>query len=156
MPQYPIHESKWFDVREFVDETTWKIMGEAAAWLIDPTIVRVCDLLREKSGAPVTVNNWHFASKGQSIYKASGYRAVWENIGGKLSQHRCGRAADVKVRGLTPFMVSTLINMRESDFKEAGLTTMESLKYTPSWTHLDCRPVIHGRYPEKGFLIVNQ
>jgi hypothetical protein len=147
MPDYPIHGSKHFDLREFVDARTWNVLGVKAAWLIDPKIVAICDLLREKSGAPVTVNNWHTAGG----YDSSGYRAIWDNTGGKLSQHRCGRAADVKVKGLIPLRVFQLIQANRAEFEAAGLTTMEDLRFTPTWTHLDCRP----RLEEKaGILIV--
>jgi hypothetical protein len=151
MPEYPIHGSKYFDVREFVDERTWGIRGIKAAELIDPKTVAICDLIREKAGAPVTVNNWHFAKPGESVYKASGYRAIWEKVGGQLSQHRCGRAADVKVKGLIPLRVFQIIQANRAEFEAAGLTTMEDLRYTPTWAHVDCRPRLEGN---TGILIV--
>lgn len=151
MPDYPIHGSKHFDLREFVDARTWNVLGVKAAWLIDPKIVAICDLLREKSGAPVTVNNWHFAKPGQTVYKASGFRAIWEKVGGQLSQHRAGRAADVKVRGLIPLRVFQIIQANKAEFEAVGLTTIEDLTFTPSWTHLDCRPRLEAK---TGILIV--
>lgn len=154
MPEYPIHNSQYFDAREFVDERTWKILGIKSACLIDPAIVRVADLLREKVGVPVVVNNWHYAKNGEPIYKASGFRAIWEKVGGQLSQHRCGRAADFKVRGMTPARVFAIIMANQTEFEAAGLTTVESLTFTPSWLHLDTRPKVQGWHPGSGFLIV--
>ena len=154
LPQYPIHNSIYFDVREWIDERTWKILGVRSQWLIDPKIVAVFDLLRKKAGAPVTVNNWHFAKPGESVYNSSGHRAVWDSTGGVLSQHRAGRAGDAKVRGFTPSQVHNLILANAAEFEAAGLTTMESLEFTRSWSHLDCRPKIKGVNPENGFLIV--
>lgn len=151
MPDYPIHGSKYFDVREYVDARTWGVLGVKSAWLIDPKIVAICDLIREKSGVPVTVNNWHFAKPGATVYKASGYRAIWEKVGGQLSQHRCGRAADVKVKGLIPLRVFQIIQANKAEFEAAGLTTMEDLRFTPTWTHLDCRARLEGN---TGILIV--
>lgn len=151
MPDYPIHGSKYFDVREFVDERTWGIRGAKAAELIDPKTVRICDLIREKTGLPVTVNNWHFAKPGETVYKASGFRAIWEKVGGQLSQHRCGRAGDVKVKGLTPLQVFHIIQANRADFEAVGLTTMEDLKFTTTWLHVDCRPRLDG---STGFKIV--
>jgi len=153
MPEYPIHGSKWFDVREFVDSSTWNLLGIKAQWMISPQIVRVCDRLRELTGVPVTVNNWHFAKKS-NVFKSSGFRAVWDKTGGQLSQHRRGTAADVKVLGMAPIQVHRLIFAHEAEFKALGLTTLESLGYTRTWSHLDCRPVIEGVTPEIGFLIV--
>lgn len=138
MEKIPLHGSLYFDVREFVDSRTFDVLGKNAAWLIDPKIVRVCDLLRELSGRPVTVNNWHFAKSG-TIYKASGFRAIWEKVGGQLSQHRCGRAADVKVKGMKPSEVLVLISKNKDAFMAAGLTAIEGIKHTPTWVHLDTR-----------------
>ena len=151
MPENPIHGSRYFDIKEFVDQRTWGIRGVKAAELIDPKIVAICDLIREKTGLPVTVNNWHFAKPGDTVYKASGYRAIWEKVGGQLSQHRCGRAADVKVKGLIPLRVFQIINANKAEFEDLGLTTVEDLKFTPTWLHIDCRPRLDG---STGFKIV--
>jgi len=63
--EYPIHGSRWYDCREFVDPRTFGLLGEKSACLIDPAIIRVADLLREKAGVSVVVNNWHFAKPGE-------------------------------------------------------------------------------------------
>lgn len=154
MPTYPIHGSKYFDIREFVDERTWKAMGVKAACLIEVRTVRVADLVRLKSGLITVVNNWHFAEPGEPVYKASGYRAPWEKVGGQLSQHRRGCAEDLKVLGLRPKQVFELVMDNADEFEEAGLTTIEALEFTPSWLHLDGRPRIPGWHQKKGFLIV--
>jgi len=155
MAQIPIHGSPHFDVREFVDKATWNALGVAAAWLVDPAIVRVCDLLRELSDAPVTVNNWHYAKRGQHIYRSSGFRSKFDSTGAAYSQHRCGRAADVKVAGFSPYLVLQLIERNADDFALAGLTTMENIEFTKTWVHLDVRPKVENLHPENGFLIVN-
>lgn len=148
--EYPIHGSKWFDVREFVDLRTWNTLRERAACLIDPRIVRICDLVRDTTQRPVIVNNWHRGGP----YDSSGFRSIWDNTGGKLSQHRTGRAADLKVSGLTPLAVWQIINAHRAEFAAVGLTTIEDIKYTPTWLHLDCRPKIEGWHPDTGFLFV--
>lgn len=150
--EIPIHGSKFFYIVEFVDKRTWQALGFKAACLIDPAIVRVCDLLREKAGSPVWINNWFI--KG-GAFDSSGYRAIWDGTGGSLSQHRCGRAADPKVVGLKPKQVFELIMDNAAEFEAAGLTTMENLKFTPTWNHLDTRPRIEGWHPKSGFLIVD-
>lgn len=147
-----LHGSRWFDIVEFVDKRTWQALGWKAACLIDPKNVRVCDLIREKSLSPTWVNNW-FMKNGK--FDSSGYRAIWDSTGGSLSQHRCGRAADVKVVGLKPYQVFELIMDNRIEFEEAGLTTIENIKLTPSWLHIDVRPRIDGWHPKTGFLIVD-
>ena len=155
MPEYPVHGSKFFDVREWVDPRTFGVLGAKSACLIDPAIIRVADLLREKAGVPVTVNNWHFAKPGDTIYKASGFRAIWEKVGGQLSQHRCGRAGDFKVKGMTPSQALRLIMAHAAEFEAAGLTTIENVDFTKTWLHADCRPRVPGWHPSTGFLIVD-
>lgn len=154
MPQFPLHESLYFDTREFIDERTWNILGIKSAWMIDPKIVAVCDLLRELTGLPVKVNNWHYYKPGQQKYVASGLRAKWERTGAELSQHRLGRAADVKIVGMSPTQIFNLIMVHSEAFAAVGLSTMEDLRDTKTWNHLDCRPKIKGIHPEIGFLIV--
>lgn len=146
-----LHSSKWFDIVEFVDKRTWRALNFKAACLIDPKIVRVCDLLREKSGKAVIVNNW-FMNGGK--YDSSGYRAPWDATGGKLSQHRRGCAADVKVSGLNPKSVFELVMDNRIEFEVCGLTTMEHLDFTPTWNHLDTRPRVDGWHQKTGFLLV--
>lgn len=153
--QYPIHGSKYFDCRELVDPVAWNLLNTRVAWMIDPAIIRVLDLVRELAGSAVKINNWHYAKKGEQVYTASGYRAQWENTGGRMSQHRCGRAADLKVAGFSPSLLLTLIQNNKAAFVAAGLTTFENVKYTPTWLHLDVRPRLIGVHPENDFLQVD-
>lgn len=142
MPEYPIHGSQYFDVREFVHPKTWAELGESPArcsWMIDPRLVRVCDLMREKLGVPVTVNNWHYWKSGQK-YISSGHRATWDRTGAKYSQHRLGRAADLKAKGFTPAQMLAAIHANLGEFISAGLTTVEDIAHTPTWLHVDVRP----------------
>jgi len=137
MPEYPLHNSPYFDVREMVDANTFKALSVNAAWLIEPKIVRVLDLLREKLGAPVVVNNWHTGGP----FKSSGFRSMSDKTGAMFSQHRRGCAADVKSAGRKPADILAIINANFEEFKAAGLTTIEDVNFTPTWLHLDCRPV---------------
>ncbi len=149
MPEFPIHGSKYFDVREFVHPRTWEELKQSAArceWMIDPKTVRCCDLIRSLSGLPVIVNNWHYwqPKSGKPKYVSSGLRAKWDTTGAAYSQHRLGRAADVKIAGWTPAQIYRLILDNKAAFITAGLTTIEDLESTPTWLHLDCRPRLEG------------
>lgn len=154
MVEYPIHNSPYFDVREWVDERTWGMLGPKAAWQIDPRIVRVADKVRELSGAGVMINNWHYRVRGVNKYQSSGFRAKWDSTGAVLSQHRRGCAADLKVKGLTPGEVLDLIQANKGLFLEIGLTTFENIAATPTWLHLDTRPSLDGM-PDSEFLKVD-
>lgn len=152
MPQFPIHGSPWFDLREFVDNRTFGLLGANASTQVDPKIVRICDLVREKTGLATVINNWHYAKRGEHVYKSSGFRAVWDSTGAQLSQHRAGRAADIKVAGLTPAQVLAIVMQNQAEFAAAGLTRIENIEFTKTWLHLDCAP---GVDVSSGFLIVD-
>lgn len=139
MPEYPIYDSLFFDVREWVDQRTWEALGPQSASLIDPRIVHVADQLRIDTDAPLIINNWHFRKRNERLYDSSGFRAVWDRTGGQLSQHRRGFAADLKSKTHTPAQLQALIVARANKYLELGLTTMENLQYTPTWLHCDCR-----------------
>lgn len=142
MPEFPIYDSPYFDVREWVDEKTWTELGEKAASMVDARIVRVGDRLRQLAGVPLVVNNWHYRRPGQRLYRSSGFRAVWDKTGGKLSQHRRGGAADFKSSQLTPAALRGIILANAAEFQALGLTTLEDLAYTPTWLHCDVRPLV--------------
>ena len=154
MIEFPIHDSQYFDVREWVDERVWGQLGPRAAGLIDPRQVRISDLLRELGGVPNVINNWHFWRPGVNKYRSSGFRAKWDRTGGDLSQHRCGRASDNKLYGMTARQMLAVVMDNREKFLDAGLTTIEDVDHTPTWLHLDCRPRIKGLHPENDFLIV--
>lgn len=155
MPEYPIHGSKYFDVREWVDARTWRVLGVRSAFLVDPAIIRVADLVRELADAPVKINTWHYAKNGDHVYNSSGFRAIWDKTGGALSQHRCGRAGDFKAMGFSPSLLLMLINTNKKAFLDAGLTTIENVRFTPTWLHLDVRPRIMDIHPKNDFLIID-
>ena len=156
MPEFPIHNSPHFDVREWVDPRTWQMLNVRAAWLIDPVTVHVANVLREIAGAPVVINNWHYETRrGNQVYKSSGFRSVWDKTGALLSQHRRGTAFDAKVTGFSPSLIFELIRRNKAAFLNAGLTTLENIAFTPTWVHFDTRPRIAGIHPENDFLIVD-
>lgn len=136
MARFKVSDNFYLD--EFVDPETYKAWGNKSIWFIDPKVIRIAQLLRDLVGAPVTINNWW--DGGQ--YKLSGLRPLDANIGAKLSQHKFGRGIDVKVKGMKPNEVHELITYHLSDFQEVGLTTMEHVNLTPTWTHLDVRTTI--------------
>jgi hypothetical protein len=146
-PLHPIHGSPYFDVREFVDRRTWNVLNVQSAMLIDPQIVLIADALRELAG-PLTVNNWHFRGPGQRLFDSSGFRARWDATGGLLSQHRCGRAADFKSNRYAPGGLLKLVLQNADKFRALGLTTIEEVRHTPTWLHLDCRPRVPGFWPD--------
>ena len=120
-----------FSLSEFIDKDTYRRFGTSSIWFIDQRIISIAQLLRDRVGLPITING------GQ--YNLSGFRPPSTKIGASLSQHRFGRAIDVKVKGMTPKEVSEEIIENFEIYKKVGLTTMENVEFTKSWNHLDCR-----------------
>ena len=98
-------------------------------WFIDKRIVEVAQKLRDVFG-PITINNDRF--------NWSGYRTPGCGVGAQFSQHRFGRALDLKFKNTTPEEVQKYILENESDFIEAGLTRLENAEKTKTWLHIDC------------------
>ena len=124
---------KHFQIKEFVTPEAYTARGEKAIELMDNRIINCADLLREMLDKPCVINNWHL--NGQ--YHESGLRSMDTTTGAKWSQHKFGRAIDVKVIGMKSEEVRAFIRLHWQEFKAVGLTTIE--KDTPTWCHCDCR-----------------
>ena len=124
-----------FHLEEFIDPDTFDAFGEQSIWFIDPRIVALAQFMRERLAKPCTINNWSFGGK----FKHSGFRPPKCTVGATLSQHRFGRAIDLKVKGMTADEVREEIIGNFDIYKKAGLTTIEDGAYAPSWCHIDIR-----------------
>ena len=99
----------------------------------------IAQFIRDRHAKPVTINNW----SGGGQYKYSGF----DPPGGyrkstSLSQHRFGRAIDVKLMGEVNKGADILRDDIISNFdlyRKFGLTTIEDSAYSPTWLHCDVR-----------------
>ena len=125
-----------FYLHEFIDKKTHKRFGSASIWFIDPRIIQVAQFIRDRHKKPITINNW--SSGGQYNYSGfdppGGYRKSTS-----LSQHRFGRAADLKFSGMTVQEAYKDIMENQDIYLKVGLTTVENIKATPTWLHIDIR-----------------
>lgn len=131
--------SKNFDLRELVSPEAYDKLGHAAHWLLDPRLIAVVQAIRDLAGKPITVNDWH--TGGQ--HKQSGYRMPDCTTGAALSQHRFGRAADLKIAGMTPGEALQLVTQNWPALSALGLSTVEDVSLTPTWLHVDVRLTGH-------------
>ena len=136
-----------FIIQEFVPKEIYEKFGERSIQFVDPKIIQVVQTLRELLGKSITVNNWH--SGGQ--YNESGFRTPNTSTGAGLSQHKFGRAADIKVDGMTSKEVYDFIIKHKAFLMPKGLTTLENINATPTWVHCDVR----YNSENKDLLIVN-
>ena len=129
-----------FYLQEFVDEGTYKQWGDSSIWFVDPRIITLAQFIRERLGKPCTINNWH--SGGQYQYSGfdppGGYRKATS-----LSQHRFGRAIDLKVSGMesngAPELRADIQGHWDLYHKATAITTIEDGNYAPTWCHIDIR-----------------
>jgi len=123
-----------FGIKELVDKKTYEDRGEKAFELLDPYMLWTLDRLREKYGS-ITINNWEWGGE----FQYSGFRPKSCSIGATYSQHRLGRAFDLKFKDYTPEKMRALIkvNAHEDMFKFITCVELD----TPTWVHIDGRPI---------------
>lgn len=126
--------SENFILKEFVDPVTYSERGENSIHLIDDRIITLAQYFRTLYGA-TTINNWH--NGGQ--YKESGLRRSDTSTGAKYSQHKFGRAVDLKFSDTTVQKVYQDIMDNKQMFYNAGLRVVENISATPTWLHIDVR-----------------
>ena len=128
-----MYRCQHFVVQELVGPQTYADLGEEMCWrLLDEPMLRTLDTFREQFG-PITINNW--SSGGP--YKESGLRDLLTPTGAKYSQHKFGRAFDCKFKDLSPAAASAFILANPTKFPL--LTTLEDVRFTPTWLHADSR-----------------
>lgn len=126
--------SKNFELKEFIDPELYMLRGEDSIQLIDQRIITIAQAIRDHFGLPIIINNWHIGGG----YKESGLRKFLTKTGATFSQHKFGRAIDVKIEGVSDYdEVRAEIVRYWPEFKASGLTTIED--GTPTWLHSDCR-----------------
>lgn len=128
----PLVVAPSFYLSEFLPRNVYDTFGLRGITLIDERTLILAQFFRNWFG-PSTINNWY--DGGQ--YNESGYRAPKTKTGAEYSQHKFGRAFDVKVAGKKPVDIYHEILAHEKEFMQAGLTRMEIVDFTPTWNHLD-------------------
>lgn len=127
-------ESKHFIIQELVPKEIYEYRGDKSIELIDKRLWTLIDFFRDYFAVPITINNWDSGGK----FNESGFRLSNSKTGAALSQHKFGRAADLKFEGLTNYDgIRDVVIQHWDKFKEAGLTTIEA--GTETWLHVDIR-----------------
>src|SRR5262245_42769371 len=112
--------TKNFYLSEFVPKAIIEQFGDSGIWFLDPKIVNVAQWLRDHLSRSITINNWHEGGQRDDC----GFRLPTSLIGGKLSQHKFGRAIDILVEGMTPPEVLEVIKNNFVELNAIGLTTV--------------------------------
>lgn len=139
-----------FCLDEFVDPSTYFNEPDNGLSKIDMKVVNCVQLLREKLGKSINVNNWwsyyqvNKDKKGisqiiseienSSYSKWSGYRSSSCKIGAKASAHKLGKGADPK--GDEKAMYDIVVE-NAKEFYDLGLRRIEDITITKGWLHMD-------------------
>jgi hypothetical protein len=142
------YRPKYFALNEVVHPGAIQALGERAWTLMDERILRGADWLRELFG-PCTING-KFGGKG---FTESGLRDPFTTTGAKFSQHKFGRALDLKFHKVTCKEVYEYIIRNPGQARENGITTVEDIAFTGTWLHIDCR-LLPESFPDNGILVV--
>lgn len=129
--------SPHFRIEEFVPKSTFNSFGVSCTWFIEPRLIKVAELLRSHFDKPIIINNWHDGGE----HFESGFREPESTTGAKRSQHRFGRAIDIKIEGMSAQEIYADILKNEPLFLLAGLSAMENIASTPTWVHCDVRNI---------------
>jgi hypothetical protein len=142
------YRPKYFQLHEVVYPGAIQARGEKAWELMDERILRGADWLREKFG-PCVING----KLGGKSFTESGLRDPFTATGAKFSQHKFGRAVDLKFVRVTAKEVYDYILKNQPEARENGITTVEDIAHTPTWCHIDCR-LLPESFPANGILVV--
>jgi hypothetical protein len=143
------YRPKYFALNEVVHPGAIQARGEQAWQLMDDRILRGADWLRELFGA-ITING----KFGEQRFNESGLRDPFTTVGAKYSQHKFGRALDLKFHKVTVSEVYDYIIRNPQEARENGITTLEDIRDTKGkWLHVDCR-LVPETFPLNGILVV--
>jgi hypothetical protein len=142
------YHPKYFALNEVIPPTIIAERGERAWSLMDDRILRGADWLREMFG-PAVING-RFGGK---VFTESGLRDPFTATGAKFSQHKFGRALDLKFTRVTAKEVYEYIIRNPGEARANGITTVEDIAFTGNWLHIDARK-LPETFPDNGILVV--
>lgn len=123
--------TKNFIIPEFVPKEIYEMFGDRSVMFINRRIPPLVQYLRDRYNKPIKINDWYWGGE----FNWSGYRTPDCPVGAKLSRHKLGVCADIKVSGMeAPEVQLDIVNNFEEHYKPLGLTTIEA--DTPTWTHI--------------------
>lgn len=158
-----------FYAQEFLPQPVYEHPTRNPLWYLDEGTVGLAQFFRDWWGVPVYLNNWHrggernlagfrlpetgiidhLQEEGIGVEKAErmkqdmlGLNGLDEEIltlGSWWSQHKFMKAIDPKIDGLSADDARQEIMDHQQEFMEAGLTTLESGTFAPTWVHADRR-----------------
>ena len=127
-----IYQCRHFGIQELVAPEIYAARVSRAWELLDTELLMTIDAARDAVG-PITINDWHWGG----MFKYSGLRPWDCAIGAKWSDHKYGRACDLKPIRVTPRELYDYMLKHPEKFPH--LRSLENIEKTPSWVHVSTR-----------------
>lgn len=131
--------SEHFDLREFIDPVTWAEYGVNSDKLIDGRLIDIAEFVRKKTDKGITINSWHMGGQ----FKESGLRNKNTTTGAKLSQHKLGKAIDLKAVGFNGTTWYSFVKENAKALYDLGVRRIEDKSLATTWLHIDLKE--HGK-----------
>lgn len=125
--------TKSFVLQEFIPKSIYAQFGDKSVQFLDPRLPILVQEIRNLWGKSITINNWNIGG----TYHESGFRHPTTGTGATLSQHKFGRAGDLKSADTDYNEFRQFIRDNFTHLNKFGLTTIEL--GTSTWLHIDMR-----------------
>ena len=122
-----MYKCQYFKIQELVPPELFKKYGEKCWLLFDERLLMTADAIRTFVGSPCVINNG-------STYTQSGYGT--DDIGAKLSQHKNGRALDLKFSTIKGVDGYNKLRKRIIDNRSL-FPYLRGLEDNINWLHID-------------------
>ena len=129
-----IKVSEFFYLDELVAPEIYHKWGAKSIYFLDRSLIIGLVALRKMTDAPIYINNWGIGG----ARKYSGLRPKDCLVGSKFSQHKFGRAFDIRSKLYSPAELRAILDEYATFFVGNGLITGYELD-TDTWTHIENR-----------------
>ncbi len=124
--------TKHFHIEEIMPPPWGGVPALPALWYFDKRILETADMMRERYGKAY-INNWNWGGKN----RWGGWRPFDCEIGSMWSQHKFGRALDIKFADVTAEEVRD--ELRRHGRASRTFRHITTVENKVSWVHIDCR-----------------
>jgi hypothetical protein len=125
--------SKNFKLDEFIHPDIYNIYKSQSIKFIDVRLITIAQEIREDLGLPLTINTWYNGGG----FKNSGLRKFDSTTGAKMSQHKFGRAIDLKCSKCDALKIAEVILNNKEKYLKLGVGRLENPAITKTWLHVD-------------------
>lgn len=122
--------SKNFQLKEFIHPGIYALWGDFSIRFIDNRLIDLVQVIRDRFGVPFVINGMFRGA----LFTESGLRSFGTKTGAGMSQHKFGRAVDLKCSAISPDEIRSEIRKNYEFFRSYGLTAIEV--DTPTWVHI--------------------